>query len=341
MNAKSMAVVPVKEEVNHQIVSNEEEEEDIEALAEPPDWLPDGWIMEVYREEDGTINRYYTSPISDYTFNMKSEVLEYLFSQADERILESKESGAENSFQKEHEWLPKGWVMEVRAGGENMDKMYKFYVYPKTGVRLLSKQDVVLYINEEKVSKCDTNGQCNTSSNDNLLAIVEFHPSGLPKGWVKELVFRKTKEGLIRRDPYYTDSASSYTFRTLKSALCFVETGKVSKRAFIQRISVHDLYSFDNPADLHESLRSRLIISDARSSRSRGAPQIEYGQIMNSSQDGDTSGSDSPYEPEEENIRSRKAKGKEATNSRTTNRPTIRPPQLRIKEEVTDNQDAF
>ena len=34
-----------------------------------------------------------------------------------------------------------------------------------------------------------------------LLAIVEFHPSGLPKGWVKELVFRKTKEGLIRRDP--------------------------------------------------------------------------------------------------------------------------------------------
>jgi hypothetical protein len=34
-----------------------------------------------------------------------------------------------------------------------------------------------------------------------LLAIVDFHPSGLPEGWVKELVFRKTKEGLIRKDP--------------------------------------------------------------------------------------------------------------------------------------------
>jgi hypothetical protein len=34
-----------------------DEEEDIEALAEPPDWLPDGWIMEVYRTEDGTIIR--------------------------------------------------------------------------------------------------------------------------------------------------------------------------------------------------------------------------------------------------------------------------------------------
>ncbi|KAG2536857.1 uncharacterized protein LOC120688809 [Panicum virgatum] len=344
MDGKSTTIVPIKEEVeevNEQIVSNEEEEEDIEALAEPPDWLPDGWIMEVYREEDGTIHRYYTSPISDYTFNMKSEVLEYLFSQADERILESKESGAENTFQKEHEWLPKGWVMEIRAGGEKMDKMYKFYVYQKTGVRVLSKQDVVLYINEEKVSKCDTNGQCDTNSKDNLLAIVEFHPSGLPKGWVKELVFRKTKDGLIRRDPYYTDSASSYTFRTLKSALLFVETGKISKRAFIQRISVHDLYSFDNPADLHESLRSRLTINDGRSSRPRGVSQIEYGQIMNSSEDGDdTSDSDLPYEPEEENSGSGKAKGKEATDSRTTNRPIRRPPQLRIKEEVTENQDA-
>ena len=58
-------------------------------------------------------------------------------------------------------------------------------------------------------------------------------------------------------------------------------------------------------------------------------------------QDGnDTSDSNSPYESEEENIGSRKAKGEEATNSRTTNRPTRRAPQLRIKEEVTDSQDA-
>jgi len=60
MDDKSMTIVPVKEEVNHETALNEEEEEeDIEALAEPPDWLPDGWIMEVYREEDGTINRVY------------------------------------------------------------------------------------------------------------------------------------------------------------------------------------------------------------------------------------------------------------------------------------------
>lgn len=43
--------------------------------------------------------QYYTSPISNYTFTMKSEVLEYLFSGTDERMLESKERGAENTLQ--------------------------------------------------------------------------------------------------------------------------------------------------------------------------------------------------------------------------------------------------
>ncbi|WVZ59713.1 hypothetical protein U9M48_009823 [Paspalum notatum var. saurae] len=202
------------EEGAKQLIAPNDVEEDIEALAQPPDWLPDGWIMEVYRTKDGIINRYYTSPISDYTFTMKSEVLDYLFSGTDERILQSKECGVENMVQRAYEWLPKGWVVEVRAGGEKMDKMYK------------------------------------------ILAKVDFHPSGLPRGWVKELVFRKTKEGLIRRDPYYTDPASSYTFRTLKSSLSFIETGKVTKRACIQRTNVHDLYSFENFADLVSILLS-------------------------------------------------------------------------------------
>jgi hypothetical protein len=30
--------------------------------------------------------------------------------------------------QETHQWLPKGWVMEIRAGGEKMDKMYKVYI---------------------------------------------------------------------------------------------------------------------------------------------------------------------------------------------------------------------
>ena len=49
---------------------------------------------------------------------------------------------------------------------------------------------------------------------------------------------------------YYTDPVSHYVFRTLKAALRFLETGKTTKRQFIQKTSVHDLYSFEKSADL-------------------------------------------------------------------------------------------
>jgi hypothetical protein len=108
-----------------------------------------------------------------------------------------------------------------------------------------------------------------------ILAMVDLHPEGLPSGWVRELAFRKTKDGSVRRDPvnvdhfssfakrnsliihnyvtdfqYYTDPTSGFTFRTLKSALSYLESGKLPKRAFIQKTSVHDIYSFDKCADL-------------------------------------------------------------------------------------------
>uniref|UniRef100_A0A0E0DBX0 MBD domain-containing protein n=1 Tax=Oryza meridionalis TaxID=40149 RepID=A0A0E0DBX0_9ORYZ len=247
--------------------------EDLEEEEERPGWLPDGWIMEVYQGDDGTIYRYYTSPISGLTFTMKSEVLQYLFSGMDERFLESKNCAADNQLinnsvyvsptmtymQMTHEWLPKGWIIEVRAGGKNMNKMYKFYVYPPAGVRLFSKEDVLLYINKSEITGFDTNGECDTRTKDNILANVEFNPHSLPEGWVKEVVFRKTKTGVIRKDPYFTDPVNNYSFRTRKSAMLYVQTGKVPKRAFIQRTSVHDLYSFEKSADLLKMVTPLMI----------------------------------------------------------------------------------
>ncbi|KAF7111283.1 hypothetical protein CFC21_111309 [Triticum aestivum] len=186
-----------------------------DAVVEAPDWLPDGWIMEVQCGDNGTLYKYFISPVSGAKFRMKPEVLNYLFSEMDEHYLEAKDSVDHKMLPKSHEWLPKGWLLEIRAGGENMDKMYK------------------------------------------ILAEVEFNPSGLPDGWVKEMVYRKTLKG-TRKDPYYTDPVSSYAFRTLTSAVRFLQTGNITKRSFIQRTSVHELYNFEKSADLHESLRKRL-----------------------------------------------------------------------------------
>ncbi|KAG8063884.1 hypothetical protein GUJ93_ZPchr0004g38548 [Zizania palustris] len=99
--------------------------EDDEEVFERPGWLPDGWIMEVYHADDGTILQYYTSPVSRYTFMRESDVMQYLFAGIEERFLESEDCVADNNLSRTHQWLPKGWLIEIRAGGENMDKMYK------------------------------------------------------------------------------------------------------------------------------------------------------------------------------------------------------------------------
>ncbi|KAK3149765.1 hypothetical protein QOZ80_3AG0222430 [Eleusine coracana subsp. coracana] len=107
------------------LVKEEKKDGDMEADDELPNWLPDGWVMEVFLTEDGTENRYYSSPISDSTFTSRAEVLEFLFSRVDERILRSEKCAEEMTLQRAHQWLPPGWLIEVRAGGKNMDMMYK------------------------------------------------------------------------------------------------------------------------------------------------------------------------------------------------------------------------
>ncbi|CAM0907855.1 unnamed protein product [Alopecurus aequalis] len=316
-------------------------EEKVEDGAEQrPDWLPDGWVMEVTRGDDGTPYQCFVSRVSGSRFTMKAEVLNYLFSEMDEHWIESKKSAEHgNMLPKAHEWLPKGWLVEIRAGGEKMDKMFKFYVCPALGVRVCSKEDVLLYVKEMKITACDTDGQCDTNSQDNILAQVEFNPSYLPQGWVKEIVYRKTKER-IRKDPYYTDPVSHYGFRTLPAALRFLQTGKVTKRQFIQRTSVHDLYSFEKSADLHECLSKRLTKNgkDTKTPTSllkpRGSALREKincnGQTSYSTEDidTDTDTSTDPVSPNEhQKIKNKSMKSimAESSSSEAIKRPKGRP----------------
>lgn len=229
--------------------------EDLGSLDEPPGWLPDGWIMEVCQEDNGSIYRYYTSPVSGYTFTSKMETLHYLFSGMEESMETLANVG--NELHVSHAWLPRGWVIEVRAGGMKMDKMYKFYVHLPTGKRFLSKAEVFHFVNKGMVSTCSMDVLCDTSSDDNILAHVEFSPDGLPDGWVKETIFRKCHDG-IRNDPYYTDPVSHRVFRTLKSVLSYLGTGEISKHAYLPRRNVIDMYSFDKCADLPQSMLKRL-----------------------------------------------------------------------------------
>ncbi|KAM0865211.1 hypothetical protein ACQ4PT_043431 [Festuca glaucescens] len=217
-----------------------------------------------------------------------------------------------------------------------MDKMFKFYVHPAMGVRVFSKEDVLLSVKEMKITECDTDGHCDTNSQDNILALLEFNLSELPQGWVKEIVYRRTRTG-IKKYPYYTDPVSQYAFRTLKAALRFLETGEVTNRQFIQKTSVHDLYSFEKSADLHESLHKRLanILKYAKirasSPKPRGPAQREKincnGQTSYSSEDTDTdndtsTGSVSPNKHQNIKNKTMKTEMAESTSwSETIKRP--------------------
>ncbi|XBI88280.1 hypothetical protein VPH35_026265 [Triticum aestivum] len=266
-------------------------------VREPPDWLPDGWIWEVRRGDDGELYEYYICPVSGAEFRMKAEVLNYLFSEMDEKYIESMDAAAApGMLHKEHDWLPEGWRLEIRAGGENKDKMYK------------------------------------------VLAELILNPSGLPPGWVLEFVYRKAgSNGEMRKDPYYTDPVSHYTFRTLKSAVRYVETEELTERAFIQNTSVHEVYNFDKSADLHESLRKRLQTKDEKAAtkaassskpgRSSREVEINYHEkTLNRVEDIDTSMDPvSPNECKEIKKKSRKTTRKEPNSSKSIKDASGRP----------------
>ncbi|KAK8448444.1 hypothetical protein SEVIR_7G013300v4 [Setaria viridis] len=307
-------------------------DEDLRSLEEPPGWLPDGWIMEVCRDDGGSIYRCYTSPVSGCTFTSKMETLDYLFSGMEERMLESQGS---------HTWLPGGWLIEVRAGGKKMNKMYKFYFHPPTGMRFLSKAEVLHYVNEGKISASDMDVLCDTRTDDNILAHVEFNPDGLPDGWVKETIFRNCNDG-IRKDPYYTDPISRRVFRTLKSVLSYLGTGEISKHAYLPRRNVIDMYSFDKCVDLPQSMLKRLRAEGQTKQKSRRAlvlyKELPNNQTSNHSEGGTSAGLTPKSDLKRNKFGTEKATATNENGSETTKRRRGRPKKIlkQTNESISD-----
>ncbi|WVZ84588.1 hypothetical protein U9M48_031611 [Paspalum notatum var. saurae] len=79
--------------------------------------------------------KYYTSPVSGYTFTSKMETLHYLFSGMEERMLETHTNARDNELHVSYAWLPCGWLIEIRAGGKKMDKMYKRISMPAAAAK--------------------------------------------------------------------------------------------------------------------------------------------------------------------------------------------------------------
>ncbi|KAG6513598.1 hypothetical protein ZIOFF_023930 [Zingiber officinale] len=209
---------------------------------EPPDWLPDGWIMEVRK---GKMGRVYRN---------------------------------ENEVKHSPVW-PRGWVVELRVrkvGGKDEEK-YKRYIHRSTGSIFYSKEEVLQFLEVENI--CDNlistyNGYLKTEnykteSNDLVcifLKLLSYHelnillPSYLMDGLRKSNSegTQKAKrnlgrtQGMISLLQYYTDPQSGYVFRTCKDCFLFHEHGVLSRYAFKpRRNNVYGMLGFEGPSTLH------------------------------------------------------------------------------------------
>ncbi|KAL6651770.1 hypothetical protein ACP70R_010695 [Stipagrostis hirtigluma subsp. patula] len=230
-----------------------------------PDWLPQGFGMRVYRRlSDGSALMEYTCPVMGVKKKLYSEreVREYVSSGAYGRAVAAAATlDDKTTLQGKYKWLvyqPR-WGLEIRAGGPNMNKLFKFYAYWHGNLRFTSQNDAVLYMHEETISKC-SNLECDTTSEDNIIAQLHFCIPELPPGWVKEIEFRKVNGGM-RRDVFYTDPINQRVYRSLTTAKQYFESG-IEGSSYKPIKSVTDLYLFDNYIDMLPCLAKRLKMEE-------------------------------------------------------------------------------
>ncbi|CAK7335490.1 unnamed protein product [Dovyalis caffra] len=112
------------------------------------------------------------------------------------------------------DWLPHGWIVKfkTRNSGQRRGEIYKCYVEPSTGFKFYSKPEVFRYLKTVK---------------QNCAQWRIYQLGGLRNSRLESNADR------IRRDPYYMDPVTGYVFRSKKEVQCYLETGEISRHAFL------------------------------------------------------------------------------------------------------------
>ncbi|XP_022759880.1 methyl-CpG-binding domain-containing protein 13-like isoform X2 [Durio zibethinus] len=212
-----------------------------------PEWLPKNWLMEVKTHKSGAkIGKHYKiyiDPLTGSRFYSKPKVFGFL-SNVEQESSKSEAKKITSHFTSktvvkgnEHpEWLPQNWFMEVKAhkSGAKIGKHYKVYVDPSTGFRFHSKPQVFYFLNHTEQKSSKPKRKKRASHSTSKVVIKKSTADDLPAGWVKEVKIKRDANG-VRRDPYYTDPASGYVFRSKKAVLRYLETGEIGRDAFLPK----------------------------------------------------------------------------------------------------------
>ncbi|XP_057477927.1 uncharacterized protein LOC130765512 [Actinidia eriantha] len=284
-----------------------------------PEWLPAGW-NEQFQVKDGRKMKYYYKKKTGQKFYSKKDVIRYVergnpcCGTPQQKIKDNKTSSENKPMPPEietnetPEWLPHGWIMEMKTSNSSSGtgRKYKCYIDQLTGRKFYSKPQVFEYLKTvkpdsrasqqkgfvsnpklgegktslkqegsqnketlegrsctskqnqigfgkqsvkevviERVTRDGTQNQktlegMNCASEQKQIGfskhsvkkvvIKRVKPDGLPPGWIKEIKIQKKANG-FRKDPYYTDPASGYVFRSQKDALRYLESGDINRCA--------------------------------------------------------------------------------------------------------------
>ncbi|KAM0942090.1 putative Methyl-CpG-binding domain-containing protein [Dioscorea sansibarensis] len=189
------------------------------------------------------------------------------------------------SGEKPPEWLPDGWIMEVRK--TRTGSKYRCYFDPSTGSKFYSGKEAQRHLKDGKLCSVKSSQKRSQNTNlDNVIAQFEHSPDGLPRGWVKETKFRKStkqKSGM-RKDPYYTEPVTGYVFRSLKDCVRYINTGQISKHAFLPKNKQNNTSSSDMESSAPNSDEEMAeVVEELPEGSKSPSPQDRSAQCQNAS----------------------------------------------------------
>ncbi|VFQ69386.1 unnamed protein product [Cuscuta campestris] len=176
------------------------------------DGLPAGWIKEVRSKTCPSGIRkdpFYIDPVSGYEFRSKKDVLRYL------------ETGDINKCamkpkKRDPESASKDIPQNIEESSAKQEEPQNHHTPVKDNgqpARTPRKQKSGTEMRPTEIVSSD--------------AVQNDAVDELPPGWIKE--YKSRRSG--KKDPFYTDSASGYMFRSKKDALRYIESGDISKCA--------------------------------------------------------------------------------------------------------------
>ncbi|XP_075476098.1 uncharacterized protein LOC142517645 isoform X8 [Primulina tabacum] len=168
--------------------------------------LPPGWIKEIRTSKSGNKIRkdpYYTDPVSGYVFRSKKDVMRYL---------ETNNIGSCAITPKRRE-LDDLKLFENKISLNSADEPQ---MKPEVSVQ-----------NKPNIGASDITEPKKEILHSSSAVVTETASAdGLPSGWIKEIKTIQSGDK-IRKDPYYTDPASGYVFRSKKDVFRFLKTNDI------------------------------------------------------------------------------------------------------------------